>query len=148
MKITPHCINRFGFVNKTFRFYAQLFNITSQYRRKSILGTLSDGKVKVKEVLREQSPSLNSFSKEFSFGAYFENEFSKSVNAKINLKSLFIGLKKFSSNSSNGYQQKFKLCSDTVLSGKLLSEKSKLLGAAALPKWIPPSRWRQVFNYN
>ena len=78
---------------------AQACNGTSYFRRKNILGTLINGKSKVKEILKEQSDSLNDFSNQYVFGSYFENEFSKSVTAKQRSKSLFTGLRSSSASS-------------------------------------------------
>ena len=72
----------------------QVFNATSYLRRKSIIDTLIDDKLKVKETLKEQSDSLNNFSNQFLFHSYFENEFSKSRIAKQRSRSLFTGRRK------------------------------------------------------
>ena len=70
------------------------FITTSYFRRKNVFEILIDGKSKVKEILREQSDSLNDASNQFLFGEHFENEFSKSVNAKQKSKAQFTSLQK------------------------------------------------------
>ena len=53
----------------------QVFITTSYNRRKSSLETLIAGKSKVKEILKEQSDSINAIDNRFLFGEYFENKF-------------------------------------------------------------------------
>ena len=60
------------------------------------LDTLVEGKSKFKEILKEQYDSLNEFLNQCLFGSYFEYEFSKLFTAKQRSKSLFTGLRMFS----------------------------------------------------
>lgn len=60
----------------------QVFNTNSYVRRRNVLQTLNDGKSKRKDVLRDQSYCLKDVNNQFLFGEHFEDESSKSVNAK------------------------------------------------------------------
>lgn len=66
---------------------------------KKILTTLIKNKDKFKEILQEQSNSMNNTNNQY--GAYYEGECSTNFNAKQKLKYLFSRLKKARSNNFN-----------------------------------------------
>jgi len=79
---------------QTILLVGQAFNATAYHRRKNILGTLIENSTKVKEILRDQSSSLNDCDNKNLFGDQFEEKLSKDVTAKQKSRSIFTGLKR------------------------------------------------------
>ena len=72
----------------------QVFNTAAYQRRLSVLNTLIDNNVKLKQILKEPKLNLDAAEKEYLFGEKFEEKLLKIRSVKQKFKSVITGLQR------------------------------------------------------